>query len=548
MDGMMMDFPLTVQMLMDRANRVFPEREIVTRVGEGVERATYAQLYSRCGRLANALQRLGIAPGDRVGSYAWNHAHHLELYFGAPCSGVVLHTVNIRLFPEQTAYTINHAADRVLFVDRSLLPSIEAIHDRLETVEHIVVLDDGPAPDGAESYEELLAAESPDFDWPRLDEATAAMICYTSGTTGDPKGVVYSHRSIVLHTFAFAHRDSADIAESDVVMPVVPMFHAAAWGYPYACTGFGAKLVLPGPAPVPADLLRLIEGERVTVASGVPTIWLAALPLFRDGTYDVSSLRRILSGGAAVPVSMVAAYRELGITITQGWGMTETSPLATASTLRSELRDLSPQEQDVYRAKQGVPALGCEVKILDDAGREVPWDGSSYGEAVVRGPWVTSGYLRADSADRFTPDGWFRMGDVITIDPLGYVQVIDRTKDLVKSGGEWISSVALESALMGHPAVQEAAVIAVPHERWGERPLACVVPAPVAGSRLAAQEVVEYLRERFPAFWLPDAVAFIDEVPKTSVGKFDKKALRQRFAEGDLRTEFVVAPEPAYPR
>jgi fatty-acyl-CoA synthase len=538
MDGMMMDFPLTVQMLLDRANRLFPEREVVTRAGESVERSTYRQVYERCCRLAGTLRRLGIRPGDRVGTYAWNTNRHLELYLGVPCSGAVLHTVNIRLFPDQTVYVINDGGSRVLFVDRSLLPAIEPLRDRLTTVEHIVVLDDGPPSEGMLSYEALLTAESPGYDWPVLDERSAASICYTSGTTGNPKGVVYSHRALTLHTMAVGEHDVLDVGQRDVVMPVVPMFHANAWGLPFAATAFGAKQVHPGAAPTPTDLMRLIVGERVTVAAGVPTIWLSALPLFHSGEYDYSSLDRIVCGGSAVPISMAAAYRELGIEMVHAWGMTETTPLVTSSRMR---REVPPEEEDRYRAKQGVPALGCEVKIVDDEGNDVSWDGESFGEAVVRGPWTTSGYLHTDSSERFTADGWFRMGDVITIDPLGYIQVIDRTKDLVKSGGEWISSVELENALMGHPDILEAAVIASPDEKWAERPLACIVVQPEAQDRLRPEDVVEYLRPNFPSWWLPDAVAFVEEIPKTSVGKFDKKVLRTRHAEGALTALPVAA-------
>jgi fatty-acyl-CoA synthase len=535
MDGMMMDFPLTVQMLLDRANRLFPEREVVTRVGNDVERSTYRQVYERCCRLAGALRRLGIEPGDRVGTYAWNTTRHLELYLGVPCSGAVLHTVNIRLFPDQTVYVINDGGSRLLFVDRALLPALEPLRNRLTTVEHIVVLDGGPAPDGMLSYEELLAAEPPEPSWPVLDERNAAAICYTSGTTGNPKGVVYSHRALTLHTMCIGEHDVLDLGQRDAVMPIVPMFHANAWGLPYAATAFGAKQVHPGAAPTPPDLLRLIQNEHVTFAAGVPTIWLGALPLFRSGDYDYSSLERVICGGSAVPISMAADYRELGIEMIHAWGMTETSPLVSTSRMRREIR---PEEEDRYRAKQGIAALGCEVKIVDDEGNDVPWDGESFGEAVVRGPWITSGYLHADSSDRFTPDGWFRMGDVITIEPLGYIQVVDRTKDLVKSGGEWISSVELENALMGHPDILEAAVIAMPDEKWVERPLACVVVRPEARERLTPGDVVEYLRPNFASWWLPDAVAFVDEIPKTSVGKFDKKVLRTRHAEGAL------APQP----
>jgi fatty-acyl-CoA synthase len=530
MDGMMMDYPLTLQHFLERARRLFAHKEVVTRTEHGTERTTYGQIYERCGQLANALQRLGIGPGDRVGSFAWNTTRHLELYLGVPCSGRILHTANIRLSPEHIAFIITDAGDRALFVDRPLLPLIEAIRDRLTTVEHIIVLDGEPPPAGTLSYEALLAAEAPDFDWPQLDERSAAAICYSSGTTGNPKGVVYSHRALFLHSLGETGRDSMNLGESDTVMPVVPMFHANGWGMPYTAVAVGATLVMPGVAPTPTDLLQLIQDEGVTMSAGVPTVWIGALPLFQQGLYDFSSLNRILIGGSAVPQRLIEAYQKLGITIIQGWGMTETTPVATVSMLKSELQSLPPAEQYRYRAKQGIAVLGIEVKIVDDEGNDVPWDGKSYGEVVVRGPWVTSGYLHADSTASFTPDGWFRTGDVATIDPLGYVQIVDRTKDLVRSGGEWISSVQLESALMEHPDVVEAAVIAIPHEKWGERPLACVVVRPEARGRLTEQDLIEYIRPRFASWWLPDHVVFIDEVPKTSVGKFDKKALRAQFS------------------
>jgi fatty-acyl-CoA synthase len=443
--------------------------------------------------------------------------------------GAVLHTVNIRLSPDQTAFIINDAGDRILAVDRELLPLIERIRQQLTTVEHIVVMQDGPdLSDDYVDYEALLAAASPDFAWPRLDENAACGVCYSSGTTGNPKGVVYSHRAVYLHSMSLATVDSIGLREADRTLPVVPMFHANAWGLPHASVAVGAGLVLPGVAPSPADLLNLIQDERVTVPAGVPTVWMAVLNEFQKNPgYDLSSVRCMPCGGSAPPRRMLQAYRELGAPVLHAWGMTETTPVATVGTFKSTLGQLSPEELLDVNCKQGLPVLGIDLTILDDQGQEVPWDGTSFGEIAVRGPWVAAGYLHVDTPDRFT-NGWFRTGDVATIDREGYVNIVDRTKDLVKSGGEWISSVELEGLIMGHPDVLEAAVIAVPHEKWSERPLALVVLKP--GGTLTAEGMIEYLRPRVAKISLPDDVLFIDEVPKTSVGKFDKKVLREKYA------------------
>ena len=530
MRGMMMDYPPTLQQFLERNRRLFGAKEVVTRTASGIHRYTYADYGRRVGQLANALRALGVQQGDRVGTFAWNTYRHLEFYYAVPCMGAVLHTVNIRLHPDQIAYIINDAGNKVLAVDRELLPVIQKIRSQLTTVEHGVVLQDEPElSDDYLDYEALLAAASPDVSWPELDEYAAAGICYSSGTTGNPKGVVYSHRAVYLHSMSQATVDSLALCEADRVMPFVPMFHANAWGFPHTSVAVGADLVLPGPAPTPAAVLQLIQDERVTIAAGVPTIWIAALAELRQtGGYDISSLRGIACGGSAPPQSLIEAYgRELGVPFLHAWGMTETTPVASVSTLRSNLRDAPEDERYRTMARQGIPVLGVDLTIMDDDGNEMPWDGETFGEIVVRGPWITAGYLHVDAPERFT-DGWFRTGDVATIDPNGYIQIVDRTKDLVKSGGEWISSVDLENQIMSHPDVLEAAVIAVPHEKWGERPLALVVPRP--GTDLTPDHVLEHLRPRVARLNLPDEVVFIDEVPKTSVGKFDKKALRDRFA------------------
>lgn len=536
--GQMMAYPLTLQLIFNRAVSLFPRSEIVTRTGPAtMHRYTYAEWGQRVRRLAGALESLGVRRGDRVATFAWNSYRHLEAYFAVPCGGAVLHTVNIRLSPADVTYIINHAEDRVVLVDESLLAALMPIRDQLRSVEHIVVLsqpgDRATWPEGTIDYEDLLARSAPIERFPELAEEEASSICYTSGTTGGPKGVLYSHRAMTLHAFGACMTDSLAVAGDDSVLPLVPMFHVNAWGLPYGAAFVGAKQVFPGPAPAPTDIVQLMEDENVTLAAGVPTIWLGVRGVLEQSSYRPTRTRLIV-GGAAAPLSLIQAYdREFGIPIWHAWGMTEMSPVGTVSRIKSILTDLPEDQQYAFRAKQGLPVAGVEIKGVDEEGHDVPWDGESYGELVVRGPWVTSGYFRDDSAaDRWTADGWFRTGDVVTIDPEGYIQIMDRTKDLVKSGGEWISSQELENALMGHPKVLEAAVIARPDEKWQERPVACVVARP--GETPTADELLDYLRERFVSWWIPDELVFLPEIPKTSVGKFDKKVLRERYTDGSL--------------
>ena len=538
----MQDYPLTLPHIFGRAERLFPKKEVVTSVPGGVERYTYGDWAERTRRLGGVLDVLGISDGGRVATFAWNSARHLELYFGIPCTGRVLHTLNIRLFSEQIQYIVRHAEDEAIFVDRSLLGLLWPLvgSDEFKNVWHIVVMDDGKGdiPDDSRilHYEDLLAEATPvEFDV--RDENRAAAMAYTSGTTGNPKGVVYSHRSTVLHTMAALTADLLAVSERDVILPVVPMFHANAWGLAHAAVAAGSKLVMPGADLSGANLVDLIESERVTVAAGVPTIWMGVLPLL-DGR-DVSSLRAIPCGGSAVPKALSEGFRQkIGLPILQAWGMTETSPLASSGHIKSYMSEGRTEEElaDI-RAMQGLPAPLVDVRIVEqDTLDELPWDGETTGELQVRGPWIAREYYDDDrSAESFTDDGWLRTGDVAAVSEEGYIRLTDRTKDVIKSGGEWISSVELENEIMGHPKVAEAAVIGVPHAKWSERPLACVVVRP--GEQLAKQELLDYLGTRVAKWWLPDDVVFIDEVPKTSVGKFSKKTLRESFGSYVLPTD-----------
>jgi fatty-acyl-CoA synthase len=483
---------------------LFPDKLVWTRTADGLVHHSYAEIAVRSRRLANALGALGVGAGDRVGTFAWNSHRHLELYLAVPAMGAVLHTVNIRLFAEQIEYIVNHAEDRVLFLDDSLLSLLEPIAPRLTSVRAFVVMGDGPVPDtvlpNVHRYEDLLAAASDRYEWPALDEGTPAAMCYTSGTTGHPKGVVYTHRALVLQSFAQGLHDTFGLCERDVILAVVPMFHANCWGLPYSGTMVGATQIYPGAHPTPEDVCRITQDLEVTVTAGVPTVLLGMLQVLDETPYDLSSLRAVPCGGSAVPESLIKP--------------------------RSSMGEWSDAERRRIRATQGMPLPGVEIRVVDTDGRELPWDGASVGELQIRGPWITAGYYKDDrTADAFD-DGWFRTGDVVTIDENGYVRITDRTKDVIKSGGEWISSVELENAIMGHPAVAEAAVIGLPHPTWQERPLACVVAKP--GAEITTEEILTFLAPKVARWWLPSDVVFVDELPKTSVGKFAKRTLRER--------------------
>ena len=536
MDGLMMQFPLTLVHLFDRARKYFAANEIVSRrPDKTIQRSTYGEFHRRAQKLANALTRLGVKPGDRVATLAWNHGRHLEAYFAVPLCGGVLHTLNPRLSVQDIAYIINHADDSVVILDDVLWPLWERLGPEVKP-RHVIVWGHGqPAPEGAVDYEQLIEPELPDFSPPPIEENDAAGLCYTSGTTGHPKGVLYSHRALVVHSLISAVPDSFGLSKSDVVLPVVPMFHVNAWGLPFTATMVGAKQVFPGPHLDPVSVLNLLADEQVTLTAGVPTVWLAILDQLdcNPGKWNLKSLHTMIVGGSAAPPSMIEGFEKRhGLRIVHAWGMSEMSPIGTLCKPGPRGTSLPDPEKFRLRATQGTAVPFVDVRAVGDQG-EVPWDGKSMGELHVRGPCVARSYFRNPAeADKFTMDGWFRTGDVVTIDPEGYVRITDRSKDLIKSGGEWISSVDLENALMGHPSVKEAAVVAVRHPKWDERPVACVVLR--EGAKAGAQELTEFLEPRFARFWLPDAFVFMQAIPRTAAGKFLKSALREQLKDFKL--------------
>ncbi|HXA42905.1 MAG TPA: long-chain fatty acid--CoA ligase [Candidatus Solibacter sp.] len=540
MNGLMQDQPLNIPMILRHAEQVHARKRVTTRTDNGVSVHTLAETAERARKLMAALQSLGVKEDDRVATFCWNHQQHLETYVAAPCIGAILHTLNIRLFEQDLAYIVEHAQDSVVVVDKSLWPAWEKVAARVDCVKTVIVVNDspGPAPEGTLDYETLIASHQPLRDLPDIGENHACAMCYTSGTTGHPKGVLYSHRSNVLHSFMAMTVDSIGLSEADTVLPIVPMFHANAWGLPYAALFSGANLVMPARFMTPDALAPLIVDEKVTLAFGVPTIWLGmAEPL--KAVRDKLSLKSIICGGSAVPPALQKAYKEgVGVRIIHAWGMTETSPLASICRPLGAHAGLPDEELDYILTSQGRILAGVELRIADDEGTALPWDGTAVGEIQVRGNWIASAYYNDDTSAQKFVDGWLRTGDVATVDADGYIRIVDRTKDLVKSGGEWISSVELEGLIMSHPDVAEAAVIAVAHPKWDERPLACVVARP--GVTLTREDILSFLEGKVAKWWLPDDVVFIDEVPKTSVGKFDKKVLRDRFKDH-------VLPEVAAP-
>jgi acyl-CoA synthetase (AMP-forming)/AMP-acid ligase II len=538
MQGLMMNTPLLISLLMKFSDVNYPDREIVSvTVDNPQQRYTYREAFVRTRKLANALERLGVKAGDRVGTLAWNDHRHLELYYALSGSGIVCHTINPRLYPEQVTYIVNHAEDRYLFVDPLVMPLVEKLAEHFASVEGIVVMTDEahmPATelDNVMCYETLIADESDEFDWPVFDENTASNLCYTSGTTGNPKGVLYSHRSAVLHAYAGCMPDVLSFSGQDCVLMVVPMFHVNGWGIPYSAVMVGAKMVMPGPKMADGEALHsLIDREKVTVASGVPTIWLALLDYLEKSGNTIPSVSRVSVGGAACPRSIVEDFdKKYGIMVHQGWGMTETSPLGTIFKIKGDMGELSQEERYDLQVKQGCGVFGVEMRITDENNQSLPWDGVAFGTLKVRGPWVASNYFRLEDADSpLDEGGWFDTGDVATIDPRGVMQITDRTKDVIKSGGEWISTIELENTAVDHPDVAEAAVIGRNHPKWTERPLLIVVTKDKR--EIAKDEMLAWFDDRVASWWKPNDVVYVEELPHTATGKLNKLALREQFAD-----------------
>ena len=526
----MQDRPLTITEIFKHGRKIHAQSEVVTFMGNGSRRASFAEVAERIGKLANALQRLGVKTGDRVATFCWNHQEHLEAYFAVPCLGAVMHTLNLRLFPDQLLYIANHAEDRFIMIDDSLVPLMARVAPELKTVEKFIVVGNGDASALGDvlRYDDLIEPESSEFDWPELEERQAAAMCYTSGTTGNPKGVVYSHRSNYLHSLAACSSATLGISQYDRILPIVPMFHANAWGLPYAAWMAGADFLMPNRFLQAEPLCKFIGAERPTFSGAVPTIWNDILRYAEQNPVDLSSIRTIICGGSAVPRALMEKFQKRhNVRMLQAWGMTETSPIGAVAL---PPKGSNPEEEMDWRTKTGRVVMGVETRLMD-GDTELPWDNRSVGEIEVRGPWITGSYYGDDTPEKFH-DGWLRTGDVGTMDEKGFIQITDRSKDVIKSGGEWISTVELENTIMGHPDVVEAAVIGVPDDKWDERPLACVVLS--EGSSASAEALRSYLNDRVAKWWIPERWSFIREVPKTSVGKFDKKVLRARREKGEL--------------